>query len=432
MATIYLRSSDGNDSDDGSTWALAKATFQAAATAAGAAGDVYMDDDHRETFSATQAFTIPAGLKVTVMVTDTTTPATSPNATANLECTTSNDDITFSNHIYCWGISLKTTRTIETTVSGVKLVFENSRLISTASSGTIEASGDGSSMCLIDCEVSTYLFQMQRGSSLNMRGCTYEATSTAPTTLFNALTEGGSFFIDGNDFSAYTGTNIVDFSAISATDQAMPFFFTSNRIPSGVTINNGRPIVGTMRDLIKIHGNGNGDEYYQFQEESIGGYVVEETTIDRQGGATYDGTNLFSLKFVGNSNSTYAEPIRAKITSQVVDASSGATISVHLAYDKATTLNNSDIGLEVRYRDATNEAHGKWAREIASGPADSGDRTAFTDVSGTETWNGTGGWSNANEETIEVTFTGADGLVDVYIILMSNETIYVCPEIEVS
>ena len=36
MADIYLSSVDGSDSDDGSTWALAKATLAAALTAAGA------------------------------------------------------------------------------------------------------------------------------------------------------------------------------------------------------------------------------------------------------------------------------------------------------------------------------------------------------------------------------------------------------------
>jgi hypothetical protein len=53
MATIYLRSTDGDDADNGTTWALAKATLASAVTAAGTGGLIYVSKSHAETYSST-------------------------------------------------------------------------------------------------------------------------------------------------------------------------------------------------------------------------------------------------------------------------------------------------------------------------------------------------------------------------------------------
>lgn len=432
MADIYVRSSDGDDGDDGSTWALAKATYQAAATAAGADGVVYMDDGHRETFSATKTFNIPDGIKTLVVVTDTTTLVTSPNTTANLECTTTNDQLRMEGVGYFWGISLKTTQNVEVGGAGSSCLFENCLLVQTASAGALRPSADGCLFEMVDCEVSTYMFKARYGGTLIIKGCTYSATPTAPTTLFQFENEGGNIIASGNDLSAYTGTNIIDPSSMSTSGQSGNLEIVNNRIPSGVTLSGGRAALGTQRCITKLHGNGNGDEYYQILEDDYGGIVQESLAVDRVGGATYDGTNLFSVSLTGNANTSYHRSVLHKLRVVPVDATSGATIKVHLAYDKGTTLNNSDIALHCKYHDATNQAHGKWEREKALGPLDTGDRDAFTDVSVAETWNGTGAWGTVNEETIEATFTGANGLVEVWVELMSNETVYFCPAVEVS
>ncbi len=59
MAVIYLRSTDGSDADNGSTWALAKATLAAALTAAGAGGTVYVSQVHAETQAGAMTLTSP-------------------------------------------------------------------------------------------------------------------------------------------------------------------------------------------------------------------------------------------------------------------------------------------------------------------------------------------------------------------------------------
>ena len=60
MATIYVRSTDGNNADNGSTWALAKATI-AGAAAIDAAGDtVFVSDAHAESTAGAVTLTFAA------------------------------------------------------------------------------------------------------------------------------------------------------------------------------------------------------------------------------------------------------------------------------------------------------------------------------------------------------------------------------------
>lgn len=432
MATTYC-DDGGSNTSPYDTWAKAANAYQDAATESGVGGTVYMDEDHRETFGDSKTFTIPAGLITIVAQTATLIPVTSPNATANLECTTQNDDMFFDGGVgYFYGISLKTTRTLGTQTAGAKLTYENSRVIATGDTGAVSGPNDGIAIEFVDSELSSYSFTVGKGGLLSIRGCSYEVTATSPTTLFNVTREGGTFNVQANDFSAYDGTNIFDFSQVTSIIESLRVDFHNNRMPSSFTWSAGRPVIWTSDGRLKAHANGNADEYYQIFEDNYGGYAQETVQVDRVGGATYDGTSLFSIGLHGNANTSYLHPIRHKLRVKPVDASSGATVAVHLAYDKATTLNNSDIGLELKYHDGTNEAHGKWVREIALGPLDSGDRDGFTDVSGSETWNQS--FSNPNEETIEVAIPTAqgNGLVEVWVVLMSNETVYFCPEIDVT
>ena len=59
MAELFLRSTDGTDSDDGSTWALAKGTLTGAFAAASAGDTIYVSDNHAESQSAEMTLTSP-------------------------------------------------------------------------------------------------------------------------------------------------------------------------------------------------------------------------------------------------------------------------------------------------------------------------------------------------------------------------------------
>lgn len=442
MATCYLRSADGSDGDDGSTWLLAKATLDAAITVAGVGGLIYVDDDHRETQAATKSYagagTYAAPLRIIVCTTDTTTPVAAPNSgagTANFESTSAADDIYFQGVTYLWGVYVKTTQAIGSGNLGGHAYFDNCRPETTETDGWLKIQNDGSSIRVANSTIKVAGVQTYKGGSVVVRNCTLEAAGTA-TNFINFQSEGGNIILDGNDLSAFAGTNMMDLSQITTANQSSHIEVTNNRLPVGVVINANPPAHNANEHIVKVHGNDNGDNYFQFYEPCVGGDTREDTSVYRTNGATYDGTNEFSLKVTANANASYTMPVRVKVASIDVDATAGATLTLHIAYDNASTLDNSEIALEAKYHDATNQAHGKWEREIALTAITAGDRAAIADVSGSQAWTGTSGFTNENRETIAVTFTGGDGLVDVWFSLMTNACVdgevYVCPKVEVS
>lgn len=440
MATIYLRSSDGNDSDDGSTWALAKATMQAALTAAGAGGTVYMDDDHNESFSTAVTITSPGTInnptKVICVVTDTTTPVSNYGATANYQSTTSTDYFRFDGSAYYYGINFEPFDGVffgdgELNIFEKCLIYDP---ISDGSGSNIRGDTDAATAVFIDTDLKDASLQSGVGVRVEWRGGSWLLNNGSPGHLIYNAGEGGIIHIEGVDLSAWNGSLSLIQESLFESHINKVVSILNCKLPSGVTITDTDQNFLSPDGFIKVHASGNADEYYQFYEFNYAGTIEDSTAIDRVGGETYDGTNLFSAKMTTNTQSEeYFLPLRFKLKSFPVDATSGATLKVHIAYDDATALNDDDIWIECKYHDSTDQALGKWERTKPATMITTPGRTPFTDVSGSETWNGTGAWTNEKNETIEATFTGGNGLVDVYVCLAKpSQTVYVCPKVEVS
>ena len=423
MATIYLRSSDGSDGDDGSTWALAKATYQAALTAGGTDGIIYMDEDHRETFGASTTFTVPSGCKTVVCQTDTTTPVTAPNATANIETTSSNDLLKLSGTGYYEGFSCKCTSTFSVGLVGNTLRANNCRI----ETGSLLSPGEDGSTIIIKNStlIITLAISIGRGGLVDVRNSTLSINGT---NAISHTTEGGKVVLDGNDMSGGSFTNLIDSNVASGTER-LDVMVSNCKFPASYNLDNGSsPSVDTC--ALKVTSCGNADEIYQDYERQRFGTIEDDTAIYRTGGASVDGTTGFSYKITTTSAAVEAIlGVRFRLVTLQVDASTQKTLTVHLAYDDPS-LNNDDVWIEAKYHDATDEALGKWASTGVDSIQDTPGRTAFTDVSGSETWNGT---AKDNEESIELDITGADGLVEIWVNLaVASTTIYVDPKIEIS
>ena len=106
----YLRSSDGNDADDCSTWALASATLADAYTNVSAGETICVDDDHDEVTTTTVTYSgigsIGSPVSVVTVVTDTTTPVSSPPASYMFGNNGNNDYVRLNGHYYFYGDSL--------------------------------------------------------------------------------------------------------------------------------------------------------------------------------------------------------------------------------------------------------------------------------------------------------------------------------------
>jgi len=136
VAYIYVRSTDGLDADNGSTWALAKATITGALNIASPGDTIFVSQAHA--YSTASAITYPAkgnaALPITVMcVNDGAAPPTTLAATASETCTGTSVDVDFGSgsFIYWYGITFKAARNLIFRPTGVQH-FNNCNLQLTA------------------------------------------------------------------------------------------------------------------------------------------------------------------------------------------------------------------------------------------------------------------------------------------------------------
>jgi hypothetical protein len=79
----YVRSTDGDNADDGSTWALADATLVAGATAGGAGSRVFVSDNHAESQASAMSIVMAGTLASPQLIICADDAAEPPTAVAN-------------------------------------------------------------------------------------------------------------------------------------------------------------------------------------------------------------------------------------------------------------------------------------------------------------------------------------------------------------
>lgn len=106
MATIYVRSTDGSDADNGSSWLLAKATLAGAIAVAVAGDTIYLASTHSESTAAAVTYDFPGTLGnplKLLSVSDAAEPPTTLLAGATIATTGASNLIT-TGFIYCDGV----------------------------------------------------------------------------------------------------------------------------------------------------------------------------------------------------------------------------------------------------------------------------------------------------------------------------------------
>ena len=105
MADYYVRSTDGSNSDDGSTWALAKADLH---TPTWAAGDrIYVSGNHAQTTAAAIAIATAGTIARPTQIIcggDDAEPPTSESSAATVT-TTGNSPIAFTGSAFIQGVA---------------------------------------------------------------------------------------------------------------------------------------------------------------------------------------------------------------------------------------------------------------------------------------------------------------------------------------
>jgi len=456
MAVIYCRSTDGSDGDDGSTWALAKATLAAAVTAAGVGGTVYVSSSHSESL-ASGSMTLDSGVEgfnspsLILCVDDTSDPepptALATGAVVGLGEVASTRIIHFLGSMYCYGIQFTTVTdnvnhlirfASENALTSIKQVFENCwfnvRCLG-AASGIGSTGGSNYDWMhiveLINCDISV--------------------NASASASVIDSFHNGifrwyGGTLITGNPTNLVqvpsgARPGLIDIRDVDLSVLGSGQYLLTNASRLRIEFSIANCVLGascglvnsfytdSQDSLIHIDNCSSSDVDVQFLYQNSFGVFQEDLAVYRSGGAS-DGVTAFSAQVVTTAAAEpFVNPLRVKLATLWADTSSAATFTAHIVHDSATNLQDDEIWIEVEYPDDTTTQsflENDKAADIFATPAD---QTAST-----ETWTGTGGFTNENKQKLSVTTsnTGKAGPVTVWLnVAATSKTLYACPKIEV-
>lgn len=402
-STIYLSSVDGSDSDDGSTWALAKATLAAALTAAGAGGTVYVDNAHAETQGSSITLTSPGTSASPTLVLCASrasgAPPTTLATTGTVSATVGN--ITFGGVAYCYGLTFTTSQAssvnIQFNATGVLYWRLEACSLRNHGTGTTcnilfgKVADSNANAHLIELVNTVVSFSTATNKGIQVGGARLRWMKTAsavlgtlPTTLFISNSTGGSPVVDvmGVDLSALgSGKNLVSAAGTNKDE----FYFTDCKLGSSVAITTGS-ITGQGGVSVDVINCDSGDTQYRNERYRYQGTETTETTIVRSGGAT-DGTTSVSRKMVSSANANFCSPLDSEwMLIWNTALGSALTLAIPVVTDNVT-LTDAEAWIEVEGLSTSGFPLGGFASDRA---ADILATAANQTTDGTSSWTTTG------------------------------------------
>ena len=413
MADIYVRSTDGLDTDDGSTWALAKATIAGAAAIAVAGDTIYVSQVSNDTATATLLFNGSANNPIKVLgVNDSAFPPTSLSLLAS-KSTTSTNPITLRGKAYIYGLIFICGSGGGTSfaIAGNdtdSLIFDSCIFRAAGTSTSIRLSvgnttgGFESFARFVDCSFRFFAtaqgFNLQGRPKVELHGGGLESGTSAITTFIATTpTELCNVSIQNFDFSnAAQALYIV--GSVSANGSIT---LTNCRLPNSWT---GGLVSGTISNQgfrISMYNCWYSDINYSLWIESYSGTIRDNSTVVKTGGSS-DGTTSLSWKMTTNANANeFAAPLVSDDMAIWLDTTgTSKTITVDIIHDSVTALKDNEVWLEVDFL-------GSSATPLCSCLSDKRATvlTATQDqTASTATWTTTG-LTDPNKQKLEVTFT---------------------------
>ena len=439
MADIYVRSTDGSDSDNGSTWGLAKATLVGAA-AIDAAGDaIYLSQSHAESGGAVVA--VFAGTMANPVKIIAGNDSAEPPIAVSAASLISSSSITLSGSYYLYGLTLQAATSILPNAQSASnsVTLDHCSLITTGTTaGGFFSIGSANNFTqkavLLDC---TYKFS---GSSnigcatagvVEIKGGSFvSGTSTPSAGIFGTVAAsdrtGAQLLIDGLDM-----TNLASTVSIFRTFISPGLFQIRNsKLPASWSgsLCNATPLATGQR--FEMHNCDSGDTNYRLWVQEYSGSIKTETTLVRTGGAS-DGTTGYSLVMAttANANASVAPLVSPEVSIWNDTTGGSKTVTVEILHDSATNLTDGEIWLEAQYLGTSGLPLGSF---ISDAKADIL-ATAADQSASSETWTTTG-MSNPNTQKLSVTFTPQEkGYIQAKVYLAkASKTVYVDPKLTVA
>lgn len=448
MANIYVRSTDGSDADNGSTWALAKATL-AGATAIDAAGDtIYVSDAHSEsTASAINInFAGTAASPVRVICGDDAAEPPTTEATTAVVATSGGSSININGSAYIYGVTFRASANngganiaIAPSTDGVS-VFESCILhVNSTSSANQITAGNNAGSELIRFTDSEIKFNNAghslavASSRVEIHGGGIASGSTALTGAFirnQATARGFTVDVAGFDMS-----NLGSASYLCAPgNAACRIMFRNCKLPAswaGALVSAAPTGPGGRAEM---HNCDNADTNYRLWVEDYAGSIVSDTGVYNDAGAT-DGTTRLSWKMTTNANAEFdTTPLISPEFVQWNDTTgSSKTVTVEIVHNSqgsgtSGALTDGECWLEVMYLGTSGYPQGAWITDRKASIL----TTATDQDSSSAAWTGdSAGWDT---QKLSVTFTPQEkGYIHARVVLAkASATVYVDPLITVS
>jgi len=457
MADIFLNSVDGNDADDGSTWALAKLTI-----ATGIAGidttdqRIVIDSSHAET-AASITYTCPgtpAAPNQLLSVTQTGASGISAlTAGATFTANSGSTGLTFNGSYYGYGLKFIVSTTSSTGLniggaSGNVVTLDTCDLHYTGSgaSGSIAlgagVSGGGGKVTLNNCNFKFGATgqRVSYVSEVEINGGAWAGTGTLnPTAIFTPLTGGGrgsKLTVSGFDFSSLNAA----INLIGTGQGGSTAVFRNCKLPSSWT---GAPIADASLvsgQRVEVHNCDSGDTNYVLWVKCYEGSINHNTAIRNDAGAT-DGTTRLSWKMSSTANVKY--PCSGLISPEIVKwnetTGSAITVTVEFVHDTnvaagqgagtSSRFRDDEVWLEIQYLGTSGVPLSLFADDAAATVI----TTAADQTDSSVTWTTTG-LTTPQKQKMSVPFTPQEkGFIIARVVLAAaSKTIYVDPLLTVS
>lgn len=447
MTDLYLRSSDGSDGDNGTTWALAKATLTGVLAIATAADRIFVDSAHVEVLGASTIYTCPEtpGLQI-LSVDDTGSPE--PPVESDLEVMTGgwshSGDFFFSlqGSFYSYGLSfiagdggddsnsfviLGGSAAIDASQIWEKYVWGT---LSTHVSGGVYISSTGGNneanrFLFIDGTISfaatTQTIRAREGQIL-FRGLTLAGAATPATLFGSAASWDAVVVVEASDLSSPSWSNV-----LARTDGSGVIVTLRNcKIPAGISLITGI-IDSWAAARATLENCDSADTNYRYASATNEGDVTSETTVIRTGGAS-DGAQGLSYKMATTANPTFATPLESpEIVLWNETVGSSITVTVQIVTDNVT-LQDDEIWLEVQYLGTS----GFPKSTIISDRMTNALSTPANQASATEEWAGALGVET--DQALSVSFQPEEiGFIHAKVMLAKpSQTTYIDPKLTVT
>lgn len=436
----YVRSTDGDDADNGSTWALANATLAGAITDAVAGDTIYVSQVHAES-TVGGALTFPGTLASPVSVICANDAAEPPTAVATSGAITitgsTNLQLNGSAFLYGLAFSVGATGNPNIFFAGADLAFVRATACSFSfGSGTSTGSrftfgsttaGNESSFIGENC---TFGFNnasqamLPRFAKTRLLGGSI--SGAAVTNLIAQTIVSVDFEWSGGDLSA--GSSSMNLLAASQLGVGT-VVFRNCKLPASWSgsLLAGAPLNTAFR--AEMYNCDSSDTNYRLWVEDYAGSIRSETTIVRTGGAS-DGTTSLSWKMASSANAEY--PLITLDSPEIArwndTTGSAITVTVEVVTDNVT-LTDAECWLEVQYLGTSGFPLGTFVNDCKADFLAS----AANQTSSSETWTTTG-LGTPVKQKLSVTFTPQEkGYIHAVVKLAkASTTVYVDPLLTVT